>query len=917
VDPALWEELLQAEAGTDTERAIEAVIRFARPGIEIAGVRIISRFGTVATCRIPARDIIAVRARPDVVSLKAARGISPDYEPALGPQEEPLADPVPVPSDLRRSPSLTPTGAGVCFAAVDFGVDVDSAAFQKPPGAAAPGQDGTAPETRFLSFWDQRDQAVGPRPYPYGYGTVHSREDINLALRDPRPYERLGYHPGVADRNGRGTHAARVIDIGAGNGQAGGPLGIAPEADLIFVHLADRKTGGIGTFGNSVRMLEAVDFIARTAGLQPCVINISAGKICGPKDGTTLVERAFDELLEATPGLFIVNTGGNYLQSRAHACGTILPGETRSLTFAIDPTDVTLNELEIWYDGADEFAVRINPPGYTAARPVRLGERSNILVDGRVVGRVYHRYHDPNNGDNHIVAYIDAVGCAGDWTVALEGRRITSGRFHSWIERDDSCPGCQPRFSQRGSNRSTTLGSIATSHLPLIVGAYDAHDPARPPATFSSAGPCRDGRWKPDIVAPGVGVLAARSAPLGASRNAGLLVRGNGTSFAAPHVSGAVALCFEVARGQLSAQDIRALVLGSCDPPPDWDPLFRLGYGYLNIPNLITDVQAMVTSRSQTGEAEDVREAVDHPRAAPTVDRADDIVYVISEIQKPGDVAEFWAGQREHPADWGHPLSALEREYIAAFTDPRTPTALRMRVPVDPMSLTAEERANAERWFKGGDDGARQFANYENRRRIIANYVYKHPATLRLELGLYRLVRDINPIHFALERGWQIGSGREMFTGEDVSRLGAAGEFLLALALVYGVERGLAAARPAVRATPSMRSLTEPIWDLPSEGGGTWINGRWYTEHALERMAPDTPQIRAELRVRARTRLQRLGVGPEHPAYERVMAKALVRIDPRGVPPSVVEAEIVRPGSTGVKVITAKQGRVVVTVVPR
>ena len=69
-------------------------------------------------------------------------------------------------------------------------------------------------------------------------------------------------------------------------------------------------------------------------------------------------------------------------------------------------------------------------------------------------------------------------------------------------------------------------------------------------------------------MAPGVGVLAARSAPVGASRNPGLLVRGNGTSFATPHVTGAVALCFEAAGDRLSALQIRSLVLGSCDPVP-------------------------------------------------------------------------------------------------------------------------------------------------------------------------------------------------------------------------------------------------------------------------------------------------------------------------------------------------------------
>jgi outer membrane protein OmpA-like peptidoglycan-associated protein len=381
------------------------------------------------------------------------------------------------------------------------------------------------------------------------------------------------------------------MDIAAGNGQAGGPAGIAPDADLIFVHLADRNTGGLANFGDSVRLLEAVDFISRTAGPQPCVINISAGRICGPKDGTTLVERAFDELLASTPGRFVANSAGNYFRWRAHSCGTLCAGESRTLTLVSNPADITVNELEIWYDGADEFAVRIDPPGYTGGRPVRLGERSDLLIGDRVVGRIYHRKHDPNNGDNHIVAFLDPIGRAGQWTITLEARWVSSGRFHAWIERDDSCPGCQARFARDNSSPAITIGSIASSHLPLIVGAYDGHDAARPVAAFSSAGPCRDGRSKPDLAAPGVGVLAARSAPIGASRNPGLLVRGNGTSFATPHVTGAVALCFEAAGNQLSAREIRSLVLGSCDPPLDADSEGRLGRGYLNITRLVVDVQ--------------------------------------------------------------------------------------------------------------------------------------------------------------------------------------------------------------------------------------------------------------------------------------------------------------------------------------
>ena len=228
-----------------------------------------------------------------------------------------------------------------------------------------------------------------------------------------------------------------------------------------------------------------------------------------------------------------------------------------------------------------------------------LGERSDLLAEGRVIGRVYHREHDPNNGDNHIVAYIDPVGCPGHWTVTLEARRVTTGRFHAWIERDDSCRGCQARFVLEDSRPVTTIGTIASSRLPLIVGAYDGHDLARPIAPFSSSGPSRDLREKPDLAAPGVEVLAARSASIVDSHNPGLLVRKSGTSMATPHVTGAVALCLEVAGDRLSAGQIRSLVLGSCDPVPDPDARSRFGHGYLNIPRLIANVRQALASRGQ------------------------------------------------------------------------------------------------------------------------------------------------------------------------------------------------------------------------------------------------------------------------------------------------------------------------------
>ena len=119
-----------------------------------------------------------------------------------------------------------------------------------------------------------------------------------------------------------------------------------------------------------------------------------------------------------------------------------------------------------------------------------------------------------------------------------------------------------------------------------------------------------------------------------------------------------------------------------------------------------------------------------------------------------------------------------------------------MRSPVDPENLTSTEAQEAEQLVGGGALDARQYAHFENRRRIVAHYVLTHPATLRLQLGLYELSRDINPLHFAFERGWQVGRGKEMFTQQDVSRLGAAGEFFTALAVGVAVEKALELAHP-------------------------------------------------------------------------------------------------------------------------
>ena len=100
-------------------------------------------------------------------------------------------------------------------------------------------------------------------------------------------------------------------------------------------------------------------------------------------------------------------------------------------------------------------------------------------------------------------------------------------------------------------------------------------------------------------------------------------------------------------------------------------------------------------------------------------------------------------------------------------------------------------------------------------------------------------------------------------------------------------------------------------WDLPAQGGA-YINGRRYTEHALERMAPRTPEVIADLERRAIERARAEGFTPGTREFKEWWGD--FGPDPRGVPSMVIEAEIARPRSTSVRVITNHAGDVVTVI---
>ncbi|MEH1125025.1 S8 family serine peptidase [Micromonospora sp. CPCC 206061] len=117
-----------------------------------------------------------------------------------------------------------------------------------------------------------------------------------------------------------------------------------------------------------------------------------------------------------------------------------------------------------------------------------------------------------------------------------------------------------------GTEGDETVGSPASADAALAVGAVNRRDVL---ADFSSRGPrVGDGAVKPDITAPGVGIVAARGKDGIIGEPGQTRVALDGTSMATPHVAGAAALLLQQHPDWTPGQ-VKAALMASAKPTGD------------------------------------------------------------------------------------------------------------------------------------------------------------------------------------------------------------------------------------------------------------------------------------------------------------------------------------------------------------
>lgn len=546
---------------------VRAMIRFqdadAGTVLRDYGCKVISQIGDIYVADIPVTQLRTMADDQRVVRIENHRGgkvlmdVAPQWTnlPAIA-------------ADTRLPQAFT--GQGVMLGIIDCGLEVTHPNFYTADGSRLR-------VTRFLDQFAADDE-------PFGQAIDLGREYSTEADIKGKACSGDGF------RQYHGTHC---LGIAAGTGYTTPYRGVAWEAELTAV---DSKVAGDENYGtaNELALMKYIFDLADARNM-PCVITYSIGFNAIPGD-CELFEDAIAQM--TGPGHIFVTAAGNESTRPTYvgktkdtpAAGTLLSCDSIATAFLFAPDDFTLKLFTVQKDTVLADSLVYQPSQGSVALELA-GNR--IAIEK---ADTFYTVTCVHSNDSTCLKYLGVVIEGNDseaqmineYDASFENMEALGPRFASATnDHNVGLPGCLPSVVTVGALNARTA---YTTQKGETQKGWGGRSPEGTIAVFSSIGPTLDGRLKPDVVTPGVNILASANSHYEGDYGKSLVtttpfdgrnypwIAVSGTSMATPHMAGIIALWLQ-AKPDLSPDDVKRIIRETSRPLGDTVPNNTYGYG--------------------------------------------------------------------------------------------------------------------------------------------------------------------------------------------------------------------------------------------------------------------------------------------------------------------------------------------------
>jgi subtilisin family serine protease len=467
------------------------------------------------------------------------------------------------------------TGKNVIVAVVDTGIDFTHPDFITLDAAGKP-------MSRLLYLWDPSlDFRVGRgKKGPFSYpnqtpiGTLFTQEQLTAELRNLKESKAAAIPS--TDENGHGTACASIAtgngssDFGEGGLKRPEVVGVAPDAMLIGVRIDKNDS-----LRNAYLLNAVCEWLSAVAGDRPLVVSSSFGGNHTGHDGRSVSERELNERFENgnKKGRIMVAAAGNEAGKSIHArvlfgnknnsklvsWNVENPDAQDSATEKPDPQ--AQSTIRLYFDRGSAKDIRILAP---AASNIT---KENFTWEYNKITRQVEAALNVGPGKGQIQIF-NTTGIQTEAHLYFDSAK--SGTFEAGVDNSYliASPGTAESVITVGSSAWNNNFHRSGGLIELTASCRDKEGKytlfeVGGLSCYSSPGPTRDNRYKPDLIAPGEWYTASYAKDSKGWKkdrldSTGKYIPMNGTSAATPYTAGIIALLFE-RRPDLSANGVKEL----------------------------------------------------------------------------------------------------------------------------------------------------------------------------------------------------------------------------------------------------------------------------------------------------------------------------------------------------------------------